>query len=71
VKKTIVALAFAASLLPLSAAAQQTGMGNDAHHPGTMENGSPAASRAGAGGTLMMPMMQGMPNDQPSPGAAE
>lgn len=50
-KSTTIALALAASLLPLPALSQQAGMGMD--HPGMM----PAGPQAGAGG---MPMMQGM-----------
>jgi uncharacterized protein (DUF305 family) len=54
-KSTAIALAFAASLLPLATLAEDTGMGMNAPHPGMMMNEPQAAGEGG-----VMPMMQGM-----------
>lgn len=54
-KTTIIALAFAASLIALPATAQQAGMGHGAHH----------APAAGEGGMSMPGMGMGMMQDMP------
>jgi uncharacterized protein (DUF305 family) len=64
VKKTIVALAFVASLAPLSATAQQDGTGTDPHHPDTIQSMPPKAPEAATNGMSMQPMMEGMPSMQ-------
>lgn len=68
-KTTIIALAFAAGLIALPATAQQSGMGQDAHHPGSMQNMPPATGEGmgmpGMGMMQNMPMMQGMMRNMP------
>lgn len=62
-KTTIIAFAFAASLIALPATAQQAGMGHGAHHPPAAGEGG--MSMPGMGMMQNMPMMQGMMQNMP------